>query len=73
VEILLQIVGVYLLLGIGAIVALDIVTKRVRNRLKDASYDTQALTGENHVVALIVTVLALWIFWPAAIYAAIRG
>ena len=67
------VVGGYLLVGVIAIGLLDILTGRVRNRLKSASVDTMALTGENRIVALIITALALWLLWPAAIYAAIKG
>ena len=70
---LLLVVGGYLLVGVIAIGLLDILTGRVRNRLKSASVDTMALTGENRIVALIITALALWLLWPAAIYAAIKG
>lgn len=73
----LILLGVYLLLGIIAIVLLDLRTRRVRNRLKTASVDTQsklALSGSfvDSKMALIITVIALWIFWPAAIYGAIK-
>ncbi len=69
----LGVLGLYLLLGVAAIGVLDIVTGRVRSRLKGAIAEIQVLTGENRILAVIVTALALWIFWPAAIWAAIRG
>lgn len=65
-------VGIYLALGIIALVLLDLFTGRVRGRLKTASFDTQQLTGGSQKVALVVTILALWIFYPVAIYVAIR-
>ena len=71
-ETLLLIAGGYLAVGVIAIGVLEITTKRVSGRIKDASMDTMQLTGESGKVALLVTVLALWVFWPAAIYAAIR-
>jgi len=67
------VLGSYLLLGIIAIGLLDIITGRVRARLKGAATEVQVLTGENRVLAIVVTVLALWLLWPAAIYAAVRG
>ena len=69
---IIEIISVYLGFGICAIALLDLFTKRVRNRLKTASLDTQLLTGESHKMAFVVTILALWLLWPVAIYAAIR-
>ena len=71
--IIFGILGAYLALGIIAIATLDIITHRVRKRIKGASVETQAMTGESKTVAFIVTVGALWILWPCAIYAAIKG
>lgn len=72
VTIVFVIVGVYLVTGILAVVLLDILTGRVRERIKGASVETQTLTGDSPKVAFVVTVLALWLLWPVAIYAAIR-
>ncbi len=68
----------YFTLGLVAIVVLDLLTKRVRRRLTTASYDTRdklVLSGSYVGVktALVITIGALWLFWPVAIYAAIRG
>ncbi len=68
---LLMLVGAYLLVGIIAIVLLDLLTGRVRERIKAGAYETQVITGDKRLVAIIVTVLALWLFWPLAIYAAL--
>lgn len=64
-------IGVYLLAGFTAIILLDLFTGRVRGRLKTASIDTRALIGGGARAALVVTVAALWVFWPLAIYAAL--
>ena len=70
--------GLYLIIGVIALVSLDLFTGRVRKRLKAASYDTQKkmMVSGSYVgprTALVIIVLALWIFWPFAIYGAIRG
>lgn len=69
---------VYLLIGTIALGLLDLITKRIRTRLREASYDSQAnLERAGAVVgsrtALVLTVGALWLFWPAAIIGAIIG
>ncbi len=65
--------SVYLLLGLLAIIALEILTGRVRSRLWVASQDTEIVTGGGRWVALTVTLLALWCFWPFAIFAALSN
>ncbi len=69
--ILLLVGGVYLGIGLIAVGLLDLFTGRVRGRIKLAAYDTQAVTGGNRKVAVVVTIGALWLFWPFAIYAAL--
>lgn len=64
-------VGIYLVVGALAILLLDIITGRIRRRIVGVSYDTQTVTGGGRWVALVVTILALWVFWPLAIYAAV--
>lgn len=71
-------VGAYLGLGIIAIILLDLFTGRVRKRLKLASYETQeklVLSGSfvGVKVAMFLTVFALWLFWPVAIYGALSS
>lgn len=68
---LLLVVGAYLLVGIIAVALLDLFTGRVRERIKAGAYETQILAGDKRLVAIIITVLALWLFWPFAIYAAV--
>lgn len=68
----------YLCVGIFALLILDVLTKRIRNRLHSASYDAQVqLRGAGHNTgdksAVFVTILALWFLWPVAIYAALSG
>ena len=70
--------GLYFGLGIIAIVILDLCTGRVRKRLREASHETQtkfagsgSYVGEK--VAMFLTILALWLLWPFAIYGAIRS
>lgn len=75
-ETILLVIAVYLLVGIITLTLLDILTKRIRTRLEGASYESQeklAVSGSpvGRKTALAITVLALWIFWPVAIYGAI--
>lgn len=64
-------VGGYLAIGVLAILLLEILTRRVSRRIVAVSYDTQAVTGGGRWVAIGATALALWVFWPLAIYAAL--
>jgi len=73
-----EVIGIYLLLGIVALVTLDLFTGRVRSRLKEASYETrEKLAGAGSFVgaktAMFLTLIALWIFYPVAIYGAISS
>ncbi len=68
---LLAILACYLVVGAAAIFLLDLLTGRVRSKLRAASLDVIVLTGSAKA-ALAVTLIALWVFWPAAIYAAVR-
>lgn len=73
-----EIIGIYLLTGLVALGLLEIFTGRIRKKLKSASYQTQAkLAASGSLVgtkaAMILTVIALWIFWVVAIYGAIRN
>ncbi|KKM65835.1 hypothetical protein LCGC14_1487300 [marine sediment metagenome] len=65
--------GLYLILGLLSLVLLDLRTQRIRDRLREASYDTQALMMSGIRTAIVVTALALWVFWPFAIYGAVEG
>jgi len=71
-NIVLIVIGFYLVAGLIAITILEILTKRVSKRIRSASFDTQSITGStNTTVSMIVTLCALLLFWPFAIYAAI--
>ncbi len=68
----------YLLAGVVALVVLDISTGRIRNRIAGASQDAQEkLTTSGNIVgtktARVVTLFALWLFWPVAIFGALFG
>lgn len=72
---ILLILAIYLGVGICALVVLDILTHRIRSRLYSASLDTQSkmIDTGNYVgdkTSKMLTVLALWMFWPVAIYGA---
>ena len=76
-SILVTVISVYLLVGILALAVLDILTKRIRHRLRDASYDTQAtlLDGvqmqPGAKMALAITIIALWLLWLPVIMGAL--
>jgi len=65
------------LVGILALAVLDILTKRIRHRLRDASYDTQAALLDRAQVqpgakmALAITIIALWLLWLPVIMGAL--
>ncbi len=67
------IVAGYLTVGTLMLCLLELRTKRISSRLKPASLDIQQITGGSSKMALVVTVLALLVLWPFAIYAAVRG
>ena len=71
-------VGIYFGLGIVALGILDIATGRIRNRLASASRETRdkllasgSLVGNKESLVLIIG--ALWVLWPAAVFAALTG
>jgi hypothetical protein len=70
--------GVYFACGIAALVMLELLTKRISRRLRPASQETQdklivsgSPVGAKEATAL--TVGALWLFWPVAIFTALIG
>lgn len=69
-------IGIYLGLGLIALLILDLLTKRVRSRLVGASLEAQGRmldTGQmvGRKTAIFLTVGALWLFWVVAIYGAL--
>lgn len=74
---IVEAVAGYFIMGIVALTILDLLTKRVRRRLRDASRMTQERlidTGQFVGVrmSVVLTLIALWLFWPFAIYAAVE-
>lgn len=73
-----EIIGIYLLTGIVAVGLLDLLTGRIRRKLKTVSYEAQEkLAGRGTFVgvktAMVLTLIALWVFWVVAIYGAISS
>ncbi len=71
--ILLIVIVIYLCTGLIALGLLDLATHRIRTKLWSASAETQeTLWYSGNLVgrrtALIITVIALWICWPVALY-----
>ena len=69
--------GLYLAIGLVALVLLDMTTGKIRERLRPASLDVQdkLLTAGSFIgtrTATVFLLLALWIFWPVAIYGAVE-
>ena len=61
--------GLYLVIGIVALVLLDLITGRIRRRFKNASVEAQekmvakgSYVGNKQV--MILTTFALLVFWP---------
>ena len=71
-EIILTTIGIYLLTGLVVLGLWDLVTGKIRKRLKDASAETQMVMMSTAQIpvgrkkAMVITLLALWIYWPAA-------
>jgi len=75
---ILEAIALYFAIGLIALGLLDLITGRVRKRLREASYDTQdKLLGTGQVVgektALLLTIGALLLFWWLAVYSAVIG
>ena len=75
---ILQAIGIYLITGLVAITALDMITGRVRHKLREAAYDSQNILINANIyvgnyVSILVISLAIWAFWPALIYGAIES
>lgn len=75
-ETVLLAIVVYLLIGMISLGILDLATKRIRTRLKDASYDSQRIFNDagmafGNKAAFVIIVIALWLYWPAAIIGAL--
>lgn len=76
-NVLLTVIVVYFLIGLLSLAILEIATHRVSKRLKSASVEAQVKLSDNgsyvgSKTALMMTLLALILFYPFAIYAAIR-
>lgn len=75
---ILAVVGIYFIIGFVALCILDILTGRIRSRLHSASEETQgrlAVTGSyvGNKTSIALTLIALWLFWPVAIYGALSS
>ena len=73
-----EIIGIYLLTGIITLGLLDLFTGRIRKNIKDASYKSQeklAASGSyvGRKTSVVLTLIALWLFYPVAIYGAISN
>ena len=76
-NILLIIVVVYFALGVISLLVLEVTTHRISKRLKAASVEAQVKLSDNgqfigSKTAILMTFMALFLFYPAAVYAAIR-
>lgn len=74
----LMIVGIYLGVGLAFLIIFDMLTGRVRSRLKSASLETRSrLAGAGAFVgarmSVVILLLALWIFWPVVLWGAVRS
>ena len=71
-------IGVYFATGIVALGLLDLLTRRIRTRLSSATMgakDKLAISGSfvGNKEATILTIGALWLLWPVAIFSAVKG
>ncbi len=70
------IIGAYLAGGILALGLLELLTKRIHRKLKLASIETQSrMVASGSLLgyrsAIVLTIIALWLFWPVAIFGAL--
>ena len=77
---LITVVIGYLVMGLLALAVLDLTTKRIRSKLRGASYETQTVVANTNTgtylgnkLAIVVILTALWIFWPAVIWGAVES
>ena len=80
---LLNGIGVYFIVGVVAIGLLDLITKRIRHRIRGASYETQSQLMDRvqmrpgNQMSMLITAVALWVFWLpvvlGALYDWLRG
>ena len=72
IESILLVFGIYLGIGLITVIIFDIITQRIRKRIYAYSFDTHQMTGQNHTIAIIFTLIAIWIFYPALIIGALK-
>ena len=85
-EVLLIVIGAYMVSGPIVLFVFDVLTKRIRKRIADAVADTQIkLASANPFMgrgmevfigrkaATVVTILITWLFWPAVLYGYIES
>ena len=77
-NILLIVITAYFVIGFLALCILEVFTRRITTRLRSASVDTQVELGAtgNFVgtkSAFVLTLFALLLFWPVAIYGALSS
>jgi hypothetical protein len=75
-SIALWIVTIYLLVGLLFLIIFDVATKRIRNRLDDATFEVKnklAMSGSYVGTRIATTVLlfAIWLMWPVVIVGAL--
>ena len=82
-SIIVDVISMYLFVGILALAVLDILTKRIRHRLRDAAYETQTQLMDRvqmrpgNQMSMLITTAVLWVFWLpvvlGALYDWLRG
>ena len=73
----LLLLGIYYALGIVSLVIMFVRTGGFKNRIRKGSYETQdrlaaAGTVAGSKTALVFVMMALWLFWPVAIFGALQ-
>ncbi len=71
------VIATYLLLGLASLAILEAITGRIRKQIGVAAQETQtklANAGQftGHTMSMLITLLALWVFWPVAAYGAVE-
>ena len=76
-EIVLTVIGIYLVVGAILLSIFEMSTRRISQRIGTASTDAQMRmassgTAVGSKAALILTFIVMWLFWPAVFVGAVK-
>jgi len=73
--VIIKAIYIYLLTGLITLLLFDSITRRIRDKLDNATLQTQLQLGAagfplRHTTAKIVFLLVMWLFWPIVVLGA---